>query len=305
MKKSTKKKLLISGIILAVLLVVVIVVLYIIGFDNIKAVYYGVKYDKEEIRTMLDDGDRRLKEKISSYDNITAREPTEEEMQSLASGKITTEELAKIIVSGISLDEYLSNDYWKNNDSEDENTNEEDNPGGLEKPNEQTDEAEEGIEVSGEQPAGDRSSGKDSTKGSPADGVDNNTGDSSGESSAGTPEQSAQSSQAECDEKVSQIVAKMYILRSSYTGSLSGLASQAYADYQAGVPKATIVSNYMSQGYGLEAQCDANVNALMSELTGILNQYGQSTELVNTIYSAYESEKQYTKAYYMSLYLNN
>ena len=111
--------------------------------------------------------------------------------------------------------------------------------------------------------------------------------------------------QAECDAKVSQIVAKMYILRSSYTGSLAGLAGQAYADYTAGVPKSTIVSNYMGQGYGLEAQCDASVGALMSELTGVLTQYGQPTDLVNTIYAAYESEKQYTKAYYMSLYLNN
>ena len=113
------------------------------------------------------------------------------------------------------------------------------------------------------------------------------------------------SSDTECDEAVSRIVAKMYILRSSYTSSLSSLLSQAYAEYKAGGSKTEIASKYISMGQSLEAQCDGNVSALMNELSGILTSHGRSTELVDSIYQSYANEKQYTRAYYMNMYLNN
>ena len=110
---------------------------------------------------------------------------------------------------------------------------------------------------------------------------------------------------AECDAKVSQIVSKMYVLRASFTSALANLASQAQAEHAAGIPLSDLAGKYMGQAQSLEAQCNGNVDALMTELTAILTEYGRSTELVDTIYETYNNEKQYTKAYYMSLYLNN
>lgn len=253
-KQSGKKKLLVVlAVILAVLIIAAAACVYFVGTENIKSVYYGIKYDNEKIADMQKQSSERLKKELDKYNGIETREPTEEETKAVESGEISEEQLVDIISGGITLEEYRSNNY--------------------------------SLTPPEPQPAAEESE--------PVQAPEN------------VPEPDNTAADAECDAAVSRIVTKMYILRSSYSGSLSSLLSQAYSEYTSGGSKSEIASKYIGMGQALEAQCDANVNALMNELTGVLTSCGRSTELVDSIYQSYASEKQYTKAYYMSMYLNN
>ncbi len=238
--KKSKKIVIVILVILICLLAAAGAVMYFVGLDNIKAAYYGFKYDDDEISNMLEDNTQKLKDKVAEYSYIVTREPTKEEIEAVESGEIDDEQLSSIIANGVTLEDFRANNYE------------------IIPP-----------EPKPEEPSAEEKSAAD----------------------------------AECDRKVSQIVSKMYILRSSFTGSLSSLLSQAYAEVKAGGSKGEVASRYMGMGQTLEAQCDGNVAALMSELTAILTANGRSTELVDSIYATYNSEKQYTKAYYMNLYL--
>lgn len=53
----------------------------------------------------------------------------------------------------------------------------------------------------------------------------------------------------------------------------------------------------------LESACDANVNAVISELKSILSAAGRDMSLVSSIQTAYNNEKQLKKAYYINMYV--
>ena len=283
-KKGRKKAVFL--IIIAVLLLIIVSVALLVGVDNIKAIYVGVKYDKDKINVMIEESAARLDEKLAEYSYIVARAPTKEEMDAVASGEITEDQLSKIIANGVTLEyfrecDYEIKPYGNKEDKEPDDSEKQD----MQKEQSESSNSQQSNNAASDKPAESKPSEEKNTE--------------------SQPEKTQTELDAECDLQVSQIVAKMYILRSSFTSSLSGLASQAYADYQAGVPKNEIISNYIGQGQSLEAQCDGNVSALMSELSGILTKYGRTTELVDSIYATYNSEKQYTKAYYMNMYLNH
>lgn len=128
-----------------------------------------------------------------------------------------------------------------------------------------------------------------------------------------TPTQSTTASgvlsEDEYNTKVSELVAKMYSIKADFMGKLTAFESRIIADYKAmpeeqrtTATKAKIVADNMSYIVGLEAQCDAQVDAVTSELTKIMTANGKDTALVDQIKSAYTNEKELKKAYYVSLY---
>lgn len=109
--------------------------------------------------------------------------------------------------------------------------------------------------------------------------------------------------------KVSELVAKMYSIKADFMGKLSAFESKVISEYKAlpeaqrtTATKAKIVADNMSYIIGLEAQCDAQVDAVTSELSAIMTANGKDTSLVDQIKSAYTGEKELKKAYYVSLY---
>ena len=111
-KRSKKKKLLIMlAVILAVLVIAAAACVYFIGTDNLKSVYYGIKYDDKEIVNLQEKSSERLKKELDKYDGIEAREPTAEETKAVESGEISEDQLVDIISGGITLDEYRNNNY--------------------------------------------------------------------------------------------------------------------------------------------------------------------------------------------------
>lgn len=112
------------------------------------------------------------------------------------------------------------------------------------------------------------------------------------------------------DSPVSNLVAQLYVLKSSYMGKLGGLEAQAKAEYSATPAaertagwKSSMISKYSGKVSALEGECDAKVEAVISQIKAELAKTGGDTSIIGKIRSAYENEKQIKKAYYLNTYL--
>ncbi len=103
--------------------------------------------------------------------------------------------------------------------------------------------------------------------------------------------------------RVDDIIAQIYVLRSGYVGKLDGLVTQAYREYKkGGITKQDLINRYVSVGYGLEAECDGKMEALLSDLTNELSRTGGDLSLVDTVRQTYYSEKSIKKAEMIAKY---
>lgn len=97
--------------------------------------------------------------------------------------------------------------------------------------------------------------------------------------------------------RVDEIIARIYVLRSGYTGKIDSLVGQALSDYRAKKgTKSELMSKYIGLGYALEGECDGKMEALLSELQNELKRTGGDASLVSQIRSAYQTEKSLKKA---------
>lgn len=103
--------------------------------------------------------------------------------------------------------------------------------------------------------------------------------------------------------RVDDIIAQIYVLRSGYVGKLDGLVIQAYREYkQGGITKQDLINQYVSIGYGLEAECDGKMETLLSDLSNELSRTGGDLGLVDTVRRTYYSEKSIKKAEMIAKY---
>lgn len=126
-------------------------------------------------------------------------------------------------------------------------------------------------------------------------------------------EETAQKSETEAEvsefeQYIADNVIQLYSYKAYYLGQLGQIESAAIKDYSALpenertlVSKQKIVDSYIGRVNGLLTECDAKVNAIMSDLEKRLKAENMDTELVNKIGSSYEEEKALKKAYYISL----
>ncbi|MBO5408678.1 MAG: hypothetical protein J6A61_04685 [Clostridia bacterium] len=108
-----------------------------------------------------------------------------------------------------------------------------------------------------------------------------------------------QSSQITSEQKsrVDEIIAKIYVLRSGYTGKIDSLVGQALSDYRAKKgTKRELMNKYISMGYALQGECDSQMESLLSELSAELKRTGGDMTLISQIRSAYQTEKSLKKA---------
>ena len=119
---------------------------------------------------------------------------------------------------------------------------------------------------------------------------------------------SVQDNNKDINQKASECVARMYVLKSNFESRLAALAEQAKADYIS-VPwgdertarKSEVVKRIYPKAIALEKECDANVDVVLAQLESLLKQNGDDTSIVNKIRQAYSEEKSLKKAYYLNL----
>lgn len=99
------------------------------------------------------------------------------------------------------------------------------------------------------------------------------------------------------------LIAKVYVLRSTYTGKLNSLVSQAYAEYtENGRNISPIADKYIALASDLEAECDSQMETLLSQIKEELDKKGESHEIISQIRSTYKSEKSIKKGELLSKY---
>lgn len=120
-----------------------------------------------------------------------------------------------------------------------------------------------------------------------------------------TPENS------EKNKEIAQLIGQMYVLKAKFTNELATIEKWVEDQYwiytkeygEGNVPysiKAKIGKEAYAKALGLENDCDNQVNDILSRLTVLLQETGQSTNLVTEIKAAYENEKMLAKTQYMS-----
>lgn len=112
----------------------------------------------------------------------------------------------------------------------------------------------------------------------------------------------------EANNRIAKLVGKMYVLKSQFTGKLEEVKKWVVSEYQklsaeekkSMAVKTKIGKEAIARATALEKDCDAQVESILSEISTLLKETGQSTDLVKQIREAYNEEKQLTKAYYVS-----
>lgn len=111
-------------------------------------------------------------------------------------------------------------------------------------------------------------------------------------------------------EEIAQLIAQMYVLKAKFTDELAAIEKWVEDQYwiytkeygEGNVPysvKAKIGKLAYSKALALETECDNKVNDILSRLTTLLQETGQSTNIVSEIKAAYDNEKMLAKSYYM------
>jgi len=236
-------------------------------FDNIKAIYYGLVYSSEDIEARLSHVHDNVKKYLDDNPQFSVRptEPVEEELHK--EGMINDEELTDIITGETSVEEVFGTQ----------------------------------IEISDSKEIIISDSGLVLDK-ETAEKLKSEAKENEETESPGKVEKKDNS------QRISECVAQMYVLKSNFVSRLDGLYNKAISDYNAMTPeqkkangKQTIIDRYYSGAASMEAECDAKVSAVLSELTTLLKEQGSTTELVDKIKTAYYEEKSLKKAYYVSM----
>lgn len=111
------------------------------------------------------------------------------------------------------------------------------------------------------------------------------------------------------DEIVRKYTASLLALEGKYVGYIEGVLGSAVDKFYALPPsqrtysaKMKVMQEYVGQINSLEAQCDGEVEAIISQLTKELKDINADTSIIKSIRKAYNNEKSLKKAYYINQY---
>lgn len=255
-----KKALKIIGIILLVI-VIIVAALAVWQWKYVSAVIDGLRLDEEAFGQRKVQHAQEAIDDINSKVSVELREMTEEEKQLIASGELSQAEVMARIFAEAMGTELPSIDEINGNTA--------------------TGDSIENLESGEKDPSGQVGSGE-------------NEADATGASTGNSAPALTTS-----DQYVAAAVSKLYALQAQYTGSIDGAISSArsvYNEQKAATgsemkARTSAINQLTGSVNSLEASCDAQVEAVLSELTNQLNSIGADTSVVSTIRGTYEKEK--------------
>lgn len=113
--------------------------------------------------------------------------------------------------------------------------------------------------------------------------------------------------QEKYQQKLSELIAKVYVLREEYTNALEDMETAAKADYyalpdgQRSVSKlAPLVSSYLAKATALEKECDGKMDEVIAEMERLIKENNGDMSLTDTVFNTYVKEKSIKKAWYLS-----
>ena len=276
-----------SKVILAVILTLVLIVGWFIykQWNNIEAILLSADTNQEETVRKLEENKEELQSFLESEKNISVRDLTEEEAKALQEGNLTEEEVVELLTGG-----------GEPGSFDEEDSVEQKTP---------PDEAEKEPSKATKNPEQEKTS-------KPATGETANPTQKPAEKPVATQSPKPQTSVSTSDQKVEQLIAKLYVQKSTYLGKLGSIESQARSEYLSlrygGTDKQTaqqqIVKKYLSQVSSWETTCDNTVNGILNEIRTELSKSGKDTSIVDTMKNAYLEEKKLKKAYFINRYMD-
>ncbi len=249
-------------------------------FGNIKALYYWVKYSDSDIDALMSENSEEVGtylEENSKY-NVRPSKPLEEELHK--KGVIDDSELVSLITEQTTIEKMFGTELEL---GEDKNIT-------IVESGEKVD-AETANQLKQEAASNQNATQSEETT---------NKGDSEEDSSK--PDNSSE---------ISACIAQVYVIKANFVGQLDVIYNQAFSEYKAlwrnmtkeqrSAKKKSLLAEVYPKAAALERDCDDQIDKLLSKLTGLLKDAGESTGLVDQIRSSYQNEKSLKKAHYLSL----
>lgn len=288
-----KKFFKVLGIILLILVVLAAAVIA-WQWKYVSAVIDGLRYDDEALAQKAIENTEQAISGINEEVSVELREMTQEEKDKIASGELSQSAvMAQILAEAVGLP--LPDPAAAATEG---------GEAGAAAP-EQT--APAGGAGNADNPAPPAQSGEAAPKPQPQDGGKTPAKDESPSGSESASGGSSAAAPTTSDQYIAAAVSKLYALQSQYTGQIEGLISSAGAYYREQKAatnsevkaRANTISNFANRVPAMEAACDAQVEAVISELTGQLNSIGADPSgIVAKIRNSYESEKESQRASY-------
>ncbi len=107
-------------------------------------------------------------------------------------------------------------------------------------------------------------------------------------------------------EELASIVAEIYVMREEYIALLDEMMARARAEYSAKPESERThsklvkwASGYISEASVLEKQCDARMDEVLAKVKALAEEYGEDTEIVDTLAYFYAEEKSIQKSLYI------
>ena len=113
----------------------------------------------------------------------------------------------------------------------------------------------------------------------------------------------------EYNDRVYDLVAQIYLLRSRFTGELANLEAEALSVKKNTPAKERTISkrlmyieSYTGRAVALEQQCDAEMESIINQIDAELEKTSSSKDLILEIRAVYASEKEIKKSQLLSKY---
>ncbi len=274
--------------------------------NNLKAAWIFLTGNSDTIQQQISDNDagyhdavQKIAEELGDENALDLSEYT---LGMLNSGTLSEKEMVKLLLGAQNSTDNGESESIDSNPTSDDKTSDKNDTGSQETPSnptpDHTSDPSQGATVPDERHDSNVSSEQDSPS-APTD---------------STHDKSASQNNTSVDtssEEIAACIAKLYVLKSNFTGQLTSMETEIINAYES-LPKEEhtpasrkkIAGQYIKTVANLEVQCDAQVDSLLSELTEKLTAQGKDAAAVDTLRQSYENEKSLKKAYYLDVYMN-
>lgn len=114
------------------------------------------------------------------------------------------------------------------------------------------------------------------------------------------------------EKHIAELIAKLYVQKSSYLGKLDAIEAQVRAEFIADPDKwgttqdakKTLLAKYLPTVADWEKTCDDMVNGVLEEIRAELKKLGKDDSIVETMRTSYLEEKKLKKTYFINRYMD-
>lgn len=260
-------------------------------WNNIVAIHYATKYTPEQLSQLQAENEAALQEICEEVSVVDITRLPEEAQKQLQTGELSAEDAVGILVGEL---------QW---DQETKTVKPVETAGIQEESSENGPSLESGDgkqSIEGTQSTNPKQPNDDKKTVDTEEPINTNPSE---DTKQPDHNDSGKTSSEQQVSRVDEIIAQIYVLRSSYVGQLDGLVMQGWREYKRGeISKQGAISKYVGIGTGLEGQCDSQIETLLSELHTELVRTDGDVGLIDQIRYTYQSQKSIKKAEMIAKY---